>query len=65
MNAQKVKVLVQNVSERWEVCVSRVPCVGESIIVRHKAYDVREVIHHTNGDEYAAELIFDLATADK
>ena len=65
MSAPKVKVLVQNVSERWEVCLSRVPCVGESIIVRNKAYDVREVIHHTNGDEYAAELIVDLAIAVK
>jgi hypothetical protein len=65
MSAQKVKVLVQNVSERWEVCLSRVPCVGESIIVRTKVYDVREVTHHTNGDEYAAELLVDLATAAK
>ena len=56
----RVKIVVETGDGRWPVSISRVPCIGESVIVRKTLYDVREVVHHTNGDDIAAEITVSL-----
>ncbi len=58
----QVQIVVEVGGKRWPVHLSRVPCIGESILIKRTLYDVAQVVHHTNGDDYAAEISVSLAT---
>ena len=58
----QVKIVVEIGGKRWPVHLSRVPCIDESILIKNVLYDVSEVVHHTNGDETAAEITVSLPT---